>query len=1245
MSMVLTGIVFAVVNSRAAVAIPPFPINDSTNGPPGAVDPYWTHARIANTVGNTYTSDGWLRLTGTGDGEATNILNNTPFPSSTGFQVVFDYRQAGGIPFKDAGRTGDGISMYLVDGTQTVHSGGTGAGLGYANGGTEAGLPLDGVCAPGKTSLGVPGGYLGLGLDVFGNYSQSTFGNYGGNSTMGGGIGLRGSGNGACSTSTALTDRQAQYPWVAGTRMNLWTGTSGSTADPASAPDSQYRRVAITVAPHGSNIQVGVAISPLTAKGDSPGALTQAFSANLNNIPGQVPLPATLKLGFAASTGSASDYHDIRYVTVSALTDAAIAKSLSAATPGHAGYPAGTFLPGDPIEFTLTAANNGPSQIGDPPDGVARVYDDMSSLPISGISWECAAAGGAGCVGTGGTGSEIIQDWYGPPGSSVTVTVRGTVTSQSGSFTNTAIIPTDFSTNTLDLSSAFIQKDGGVADSDLTNNTASASFVVADLPASLSVGKSSATASVAKAGDQISYVFDVENTGGVPVTGLQIVDHPVPPAGGLDAPGVACPVTTLPPGGKTQCTGTYTVTQADVDHGKIVDTANAKGKSPGGDPVDSGPSDEVTVPVDGSTGLSVVKSVDAGLTPDPLDAVGQQIHYVFTVTNTGDRTVNHIVVSDEQTVAAGELDAPGVVCPAVRSLAPGESLVCTASYTIAQGDLDAGVVSDVATVTGNGPGGDPIDDVPPSEVVVPMGQRPALSVVKSASPVSVSAVGEVVEYTFAVVNTGNVTLGGVRVTDAPAAPAGALDGPPVCVAASLAPGESTVCAATYTVTQADLDAGVIADTAVAHGVAPDADGETDSGPSTATVGVESGPALSVAKLASPTESASFTAGREITYQFTVTNTGNVTLRDVVIDETGFTGDGPSPVVSCPAGAASLAPGAQVTCVATYTVTQADVDAGELTNAATASGVPPLGPTVTSPPSQVTIAGERRPALSVVKSADRLSVSAVGEVIGYTFTVTNTGNVTVDGIAVADVPVPPAGGLDAPGVVCPGGSLAPGGSMVCAGSYTVTQADMDHGSVSDVATASGTGPGGDPVDSGPSDEVRVEVDQDASLSVVKSVDTALTPDPLTAAGQRVHYLFAVTNTGNVTVDGIAVSDVPVPPAGGLDAPGVVCPGGSLAPGGSMVCAGAYTLTQADVDAGSVSDVATVTGSGPGGDPVDPPSSQVTVDVPPAPGLSVAKSADRLSVSAVGEVIGYTFAVTNTGNVTVDGIAVSDVPVPP
>ena len=63
----------------------------------------------------------------------------------------------------------------------------------------------------------------------------------------------------------------------------------------------------------------------------------------------------------------------------------------------------------------------------------------------------------------------------------------------------------------------------------------------------------------------------VTNTGNVTLTAVGVTD-PLP---GLSA--VTCPVATLAPAASTTCTATYTVTQADLDAGSIVNTATAIG--------------------------------------------------------------------------------------------------------------------------------------------------------------------------------------------------------------------------------------------------------------------------------------------------------------------------------------------------------------------------------------------------------------------------------------------------------------------------------------------------------------------------------------------------------------------------------------------------------------------------------------------------------------------------------------------
>src|SRR5262249_13210688 len=155
----------------------------------------------------------------------------------------------------------------------------------------------------------------------------------------------------------------------------------------------------------------------------------------------------------------------------------------------------------------------------------------------------------------------------------------------------------------------------------------------------------------------------------------------------------------------------------------------------------------------------------------------------------------------------------------------------------------------------------------------------------------------------------------------------------------------------------------------------------------------------------------------------VTNTGNVTLTSITLTDPLV---GLSPI-DC-GGVTSLAAGASVDCTATYTTTQADVDAGEIVNTATLTGTPPSGLPLTAK-SSVTVSAVDAPAVSVVKSSDTPSFAAPGVVITYTYTVTNTGNVTLSPVTVTD-PMPGLSPLE-----CSIDELAPGDSTSCTATYT------------------------------------------------------------------------------------------------------------------------------------------------------------------------------------------------------------------
>ena len=201
------------------------------------------------------------------------------------------------------------------------------------------------------------------------------------------------------------------------------------------------------------------------------------------------------------------------------------------------------------------------------------------------------------------------------------------------------------------------------------------------------------------------------------------------------------------------------------------------------------------------------------------------------------------------------------------------------------------------------------------------------------------------------------------------------------------------------------------------------------------------------------------AGDKITYTFTVTNTGNVTLTGVTITDPSF------PTLSC--SVASLAPGATyTTCTASTALTQAHIDSGSVSNTATVSGTPPAGatpnPTTASDTEVVTIT--QIASFELTKAATPTTYSTAGQTITYSFSVDNTGNVTLTNTAVSD-PRCDAAPVYASGDINSDSELDVTEVWIFTCLYTVTQADVNAGSISNTATATATGPQGQtPTDS-------------------------------------------------------------------------------------------------------------------------------------------------------------------------------------
>jgi uncharacterized repeat protein (TIGR01451 family) len=718
----------------------------------------------------------------------------------------------------------------------------------------------------------------------------------------------------------------------------------------------------------------------------------------------------------------------------------------------------------------------------------------------------------------------------------------------------------------------------------------------------------------AAVGDVVTYTYNVTNEGDVNLTGIAISDSrgliPVFDGGDLNNDGY------LNLSEIWNYTATYKVTEEDICE-DITNTATVTA-----DPICvddnevTDTSDPVTVQTDYDAAISIDKKANRASA-----TVGDIITYTYNVTNEGNINITGIQVMDSRGLAmtfdGGDLNNDGY-------LNLSEIWNYTATYKVTEDDLCEDITN-TATVTADPVCIDDSEVTDTSDLVTVQIDYDAAIMVEKQADLTSATVGDVITYTYNVTNEGNVNLTGIALSDSrgliPAFDGGDTDGN-----GYLNLSEIWNYTATYTVTEDDICEDITnTATATAYPVCPDGDPLSDTS-DPVTVQTDYDAAIMVEKQADLT---SATVGDVITYTYNVTNEGNINLtgidvldsRDLALIFNGGDANGD--------GYLNLSEIWNYT--ATYKVTEEDI-CEDITNTATAAADPVCidDSEVTDTSDLVTVQTDYDAAIMVEKQAD-LTSATVGDIITYTYNVTNEGNINLTGIALSDsrgfIPVFDGGDLNNDGYL----NLSEIWNYTAI--YKVTEEDICE-DITNTATVTADSicPDGDPL-SDTSDPVTVETTYEAAIMIEKRADLTLA-----TVGDVITYTYNLTNGGNVNLTGIQVTDsrglIPVFDGGDLNNDNYL----NLSEIWNYTAT--YKVTEGDI-CEDITNTATATA-----DPiciddgeVTDTSDPVTVETTYKAAIKIEKSAD-LPSATVGDLINYTYEVTNTGSVNLSDVEVKD-----
>ncbi len=298
------------------------------------------NATLTAATGVDPNGSGWLRLTNSSPSQRGYMYVQQSFPTTLGVMADFEY--VSWRSSNDSFLGADGLTFFLFDGSITDTNfklGGYGGSLGYANTGNTPGLS---------------GGYIGVGFDEYGNFARAAEGRNGGTSGMvPNAIVLRG--------PTSATPN-ASNPYLTHTALGNRTGNENAIrardeidyntiVASRPSPTAFYRRVQVYVTKSGNDYLINI-----KWRKQNETTFTEVLNYTMNGT--TYPLPPTLKLGFAASTGGGYNFHEIRNILLT--------------TPGNLRVDSGSNsaslcndIKENPVTFSIEVSNDTAANLAD----------------------------------------------------------------------------------------------------------------------------------------------------------------------------------------------------------------------------------------------------------------------------------------------------------------------------------------------------------------------------------------------------------------------------------------------------------------------------------------------------------------------------------------------------------------------------------------------------------------------------------------------------------------------------------------------------------------------------------------------------------------------------------------------------------------------------------------------------------------------------------------------------------------